>query len=177
MMSLVLFGLITVMIETSRFNVGGRMPNSTGLNAMIYAERNLYRPGETMHVSAVVRDEKWNEPGEIPVKFKLIMPNGKEFATMRKILNEEGSTETIFTMPQTALTGDYTLQVLTGNDVLLNTYDMSVEEFMPDRIKVNFNIDKQEYRTADSIRATIQADNLFGTPCSKYELSMRTEFE
>ena len=154
------------LIETSRFNVGGRMPNSTGLNAMIYAERNLYRPGETMHVSAVVRDEKWNEPGEIPVKFKLIMPNGKEFATMRKILNEEGSTETIFTMPQTALTGDYTLQLLTGNDVLLNTYDMSVEEFMPDRIKVNFNIDKQEYRTADSIRATIQADNLFGTPAA-----------
>ncbi len=154
------------LIETSRFNVGGRTQNNSGLNAMIYAERNLYRPGETMHVSTVIRDEKWNEPGEIPVKFKLIMPNGKEFATMRKILNEEGSTETSFTTPTTALTGDYTLQVLSGNDVLLNTYDISVEEFMPDRIKVNFNIDKPEYHQADSIHATIQADNLFGTPAA-----------
>ena len=154
------------LIETSRFDVGGRTQNNSGLNAMIYAERNLYRPGETIHVSTVVRDEKWNEPGEIPVKFKLIMPNGKTFAIMRKILNEEGSTETLFTTPTTALTGDYTLQILTGNDVLLNTYDISVEEFMPDRIKVNFNIDKQEYHPADSIRATIQADNLFGTPAA-----------
>ncbi len=153
-------------IQTSRFNVGGRMPNKSGLNAMIYAERNLYRPGETMHVTAVVRDEKWNNPGEIPVKFKLIMPNGKEFTTMRKVLNEEGSTETLFTTPVTALTGEYSLQLLTGNDVLLNTYDLSVEEFMPDRIKVNFNIDKTEYRPADSLRATIQADNLFGTPAA-----------
>ena len=154
------------LIETSRFDVGGRTQNNAGLNAMIYAERNLYRPGETMHVSTIVRDEKWNNPGEIPVKFKLIMPNGKPFATMRKILNEEGSTETIFTMPQTALTGSYTLQLLTGNDVLLNTYDISVEEFMPDRIKVNFNIDKKDYHSADSVRATIQADNLFGTPAA-----------
>jgi uncharacterized protein YfaS (alpha-2-macroglobulin family) len=153
-------------IETSRFDVGGRSPNSTGLNAMIYAERNLYRPGETIHVSTVIRDEQWNDPGEVPVKFKLVMPNGKEFATMRKILNEEGSCETSFAMPQAALTGTYTLQVLTGNDVLLNSYDISIEEFMPDRIKVGFNIDKQEYHPGDSVRATIQADNLFGTPAA-----------
>lgn len=154
------------LIQTSRFDVGGRTPNSSGLNAMIYAERNLYRPGETMHVSTVVRDEKWNDPGEIPVKFKLIAPNGKEISTMRKILNEEGSAETQFTTPTTALTGDYTLQLLSGNDVLLNTYDISVEEFMPDRIKVNFNTDKQEYHSADTIHTTIQADNLFGTPAA-----------
>ncbi|HVZ97259.1 MAG TPA: MG2 domain-containing protein, partial [Chitinophagaceae bacterium] len=162
------------LIETSRFDVGGRMPNSTGLNAMIYAERNLYRPGEMMHVSTVVRDEKWNQPGEVPVKFKLVMPNGKEFSTMRKILNSEGSAETSFSIPSTALTGDYTLQVLTGNDVLLNTYDISVEEFVPDRIKVNFNIDKKEYRPADSVVAAIQADNLFGTPAAnrKYECEL-----
>lgn len=154
------------LIQTSRFDVGGRTPNSSGLNAMIYAERNLYRPGETMHVSTVVRDESWNEPGEIPVKFKLIAPNGKEISTMRKILNDEGSAETQFTTTTTALTGDYTLQLLSGNDVLLNTYDISVEEFMPDRIKVNFNIDKKEYQTADTIHTTIQADNLFGTPAA-----------
>ena len=153
-------------IETSRFDVGGRMPNSTGLNAMVYAERNLYRPGETMHVSTIIRDEKWNNPGELPVKLKLIMPNGKEFATRRKILNTEGACETLFDIPQTALTGTYTLQALTGNDVLLNTYYLSVEEFMPDRIKVDFKIDKPEYKTGDSVRASVQADNLFGTPAA-----------
>ena len=38
-------------IGTSRFDVGGRHVNGAGLNAMIYPERNLYRPGETIHVN------------------------------------------------------------------------------------------------------------------------------
>ncbi len=151
-------------IETSRYDVGGREPNATGLNAMIYAERNIYRPGEIAHVSTIVRDESWSNPGEIPVRLRLLMPNGKEFASMRKILNEEGSTETAFPIPPSAMTGTYTLEVYSGNDILLNSYQVSIEDFMPDRLKASLKIDKQEYNLGDSIRATIQADNLFGTP-------------
>lgn len=153
-------------IETSRFDVGGRMPNKTNLNAMIYAERNLYRPGETINASTILRDEQWNTPGAIPVKLRLLMPNGKEFANYRKILNAEGACETSFKLPPTTITGTYTLEVYTGNDVLLNNYDISVEDFMPDRLKVQLKTDKTEYRPGDSIQAIIQADNLFGTPAS-----------
>lgn len=151
-------------IETSRYDVGGREQNATGLNAMIYAERNLYRPGEIAHVSTIVRTESWASPGEIPVRLRLMMPNGKEFASMRKILNEEGSTETAFPIPPAAITGTYTLEVYSGNDILLNSYQLSIEDFMPDRLKADLKIDKQEYSLSDSVRATIQADNLFGTP-------------
>jgi uncharacterized protein YfaS (alpha-2-macroglobulin family) len=151
-------------IETSRYDVGGREPNATGLSAMIYAERNLYRPGEIAHISTIVRDESWNNPGEIPVRLRLMMPNGKEFASMRKILNEEGSCETVFPIPPTALTGTYTLEVYSGNNILLNSYPISIEDFMPDRMKAALKINQPEYNLGDSVRATIQADNLFGTP-------------
>lgn len=158
-------------VETSRFDVGGRMPNATDLNAWIYAERNLYRPGETIHVSTIVRTEQWDKPGSVPVKLKLVMPNGKEFALHKRILNPEGSCETAFPLPNTAITGTYTLEVYTGNDVLLNSYNIAVEDFMPDRMKVQLKTDKLEYRPGDSVQATIQADNLFGTPAAgrKYE--------
>lgn len=151
-------------VETSRYDVGGREQNATGLNAMIYAERDIYRPGEVAHVSTIVRTESWANPGEIPVKLRLVMPNGKEFGTMRKILNEEGSTETQFAIPHTAMTGMYTLEVYSGNDILLNSYTVSIEDFMPDRIKASLRVDKETYRLGDSIRALVQADNLFGTP-------------
>lgn len=150
-------------VETSRFDVGGRMPNATGLNAMIYAERNLYRPGEELHVSAVVRTEQWTTPGEMPVKFKLIMPNGKEFSTIKKILNEQGSAEAAFAMPPSTITGTYTLELYSGTDVLLNSYPISIEEFVPDRMKVALKLGSKFYKINDTARATIQADNLFGT--------------
>ena len=61
------------------------------------------------------------------------------------------------------MTGTYILEVYSGNDILLNSYDLSIEEFMPDRIKEELKIDKKEYNIGDSVVATIQADNLFGT--------------
>ncbi|PQJ10072.1 hypothetical protein CJD36_015345 [Flavipsychrobacter stenotrophus] len=153
-------------IGTSRFDVGGRNPNETGLIAMIYPERNIYRPGETIHVSTIVRSEQWQQQTEVPVKLKLSMPNGKEFATVQKILNEQGSCEAQFPTPPTAITGNYLLEVFTGNNVLLNSYNISVEEFMPDRMKVGVTTPKKEYAPGENVVAQIQADNLFGTPAA-----------
>ncbi len=161
-------------VETSRFDVGGRYPHTTGLNAMIYAERNLYRPGERVKVSTIIRDEAWNNPGEIPVKMQLMMPNGKELANNKKILNKEGACETYFDIPQAAVTGTYTLNILTGNDVHLNSYNISIEDFIPDRIKASMTLNKEEYVQGDSILASLQVDNLFGTPATgrKFEAEM-----
>jgi uncharacterized protein YfaS (alpha-2-macroglobulin family) len=36
-------------VNTSRFDVGGKKNNATGLDAFIYAERDIYRPGEKMN--------------------------------------------------------------------------------------------------------------------------------
>jgi uncharacterized protein YfaS (alpha-2-macroglobulin family) len=37
---------------------------------------------------------------------------------------------------------------------------------MPDRIKATLKLDKEEYRIGDDVLATMQADNLFGTPAA-----------
>lgn len=168
-------------IEMSRFDVGGRVPNKNNLNAYIYAERNLYRPGETIHASVIVRTEELNLPGEMPVKLKLVMPNGKEFSTKRKTLNEQGACEVEYDIPKTAMTGTYSLYAYTGNDVLLNTYYFSIEEFMPDRIKVALTAKKTSITINDSIITKIQVDNLYGTPAAnrkyEWELSIdKTDF-
>jgi alpha-2-macroglobulin len=162
-------------IGTSRFDVGGRIPNQTGLVAMIHPERNLYRPGEAIHLGAIVRNEQWQPQAEMPVKIKLVMPNGKEFATMRKVLNEQGSCEVTFAPPQSTMTGTYIAQVYTGNDVLLNAYNISVEDFMPDRLKVSLKTDKTEYKPGEKVIASIQADNLYGTPAANknYQCELR----
>lgn len=151
-------------IETSRFDVGGRISNKTGLNAWIYAERNLYRPGETIHASTIVRDESWNVPGEMPVKLRLLMPNGKEMSVKKMVLNEQGSAESAFDIPKAALTGVYVLQVYSGNDVLLNSYDFNIEDFIPDRIKSELKVNKTDFNIGENILSSVQADNLFGTP-------------
>jgi uncharacterized protein YfaS (alpha-2-macroglobulin family) len=153
-------------VETSRFEVGGRRGNTTGLDAFVYAERDIYRPGERINFALVLRNQKWTAPGELPVKFKFIMPNGKELRSFRKNLNEQGSVDGSVDISEAAITGTYSLEVYAANDILLTTKSFMVEEFVPDRIKVTAKLNKPFLLPGEETVLNINAVNFFGPPAS-----------
>jgi uncharacterized protein YfaS (alpha-2-macroglobulin family) len=153
-------------VNTSRFEVGGKRNNSSGLDAFIYAERDIYRPGEKVNYAVVLRDRLWKSPGDIPIKMKFLLPNGKELKSFRKNVNEEGAAEGNIDISVSAITGSYTLEVYTSNDILLGSKSFSIEEFVPDRIKVSTKTDKASLRPGESTTLSINAMNFFGPPAS-----------
>ena len=165
----------TTRVNTSRFDVGGKRANPSGLDAFIYAERDVYRPGEKINFSVIIRDALWKSPGDIPIKIKILMPNGKELKTFRKGLNEEGSVEGNHELSISAITGSYTLEVFTTTDVLLATKNFSVEEFVPDRIKVIAKLQKESLRSGDKTNLLLNATNFFGPPAAnrKFEAEIQ----
>ena len=156
----------TTRVNTSRFEVGGKRSNSTGLDAFIYAERDIYRPGEKVNFSVILRDNTWKTPGELPVKMKFLLPNGKELKTFRKTLNAGGSLADDIDISTAAITGNYSLEVYTSNDVLLATKNFNIEEFVPDRIKVTAKLDKQALTPGQSANLSVNAVNFFGPPAA-----------
>ncbi len=159
-------------IGTSRFEISGKTENLSGYDAFIYGDRDIYRPGETMHISVIMRNEEWKAPGEIPVKMKLYAPNGKVFKTIKKTLNQYGSFETDVVIPASAPTGSYNVEVYTSTNVYLNSKSIKVEEFVPDRIKVEVQSDKKELFIGQTMNLKVQANNLFGPPATNrnYEI-------
>jgi len=153
-------------VNISRFEVGGKHINSTGLDAYVYEERDIYRPGEKINFSVVVRDKLWRSPGDIPIKLKFLLPNGKELKSFRKNLNEQGSMEDNIDIATSAITGSYSLEVYTSNDILLTTQPFKIEEFVPDRIKVTAKLDKPFLEPADKSQLMIHAVNFFGPPAA-----------
>ena len=162
-------------IETSRYEVEGLRDNPSGLQAFIYGERDMYRPGETLHFNTVLRTQRWETAKEIPLKFRLVTPNGREYRTWRKSTNAQGAVEIEATVEASALTGTYTLEVYNANEVLLASQAVSVEEFMPDRIKVDLSGAKKEYKTGETVTLTATALNLFGPPAAgrTYEMDIQ----
>jgi alpha-2-macroglobulin len=164
-------------VNMSRFDVGGKRSNSTGLDAFIYAERDIYRPGEKVNFSVILRDKEWKSPGELPVKMKFLLPNGKELKTFRKNLNAQGSLEGDVDIAVSAITGSYSLEVYTSNDVLLGSKNFSIEEFVPDRIKVSAKLDKPSLAPGQTATLSINAMNFFGPPAAnrnyEYEVQVR----
>ncbi|HVM89573.1 MAG TPA: MG2 domain-containing protein [Puia sp.] len=167
----------TTRVNTSRFEVGGKHSSSTGLDAFVYEERDIYRPGEKINFSVVVRNRLWKSPGEIPMKLKFLLPNGKELKTFRKNLNEQGSLEGTVDISSSAITGSYSLEVYTSNDVLLTTQSFRVEEFVPDRIKVTAKLDKVYLEPGDASQLNIHAVNFFGPPAANrnYECEIQVK--
>lgn len=164
-------------VETSRFEVGGKRNNSTNIDAFVYSERDIYRPGEKINFSVIARDWKWNRPGEIPLKMKLLLPNGKELKTLKKALNNQGSLETQIELSPSAVTGSYTFEVYSSNDILIASKSILIEEFMPDRIKVTTSLDKKSLKPEESTTLSIHAVNFFGPPAAnrKYEVETQTK--
>lgn len=165
----------TTSVNTSRFEVGGKRTNSTGLDAFIYPERDIYRPGEKVNFSVIIRDRQWKSPGELPVKLKFLLPNGKEMKNFRKSLNAQGSLEGDVEIPVSAITGNYVLEVYTSNDVLLGSETFNIEEFVPDRIKVSATLDKTSLTPGQTGNLAINAVNFFGPPAAnrKYEAEIQ----
>lgn len=149
--------------DKSRYEVDGMYENASGYQAYIYGDRDIYRPSETMHFNVILRNDKWLAPEKLPVKFKVTLPNGREMLTQRAQLNAQGAFTADVKLPDAAVTGTYNVEVLTGNDVILNSQAISVEEFMPDRIRVNVVADKETVRPSETFSIKATAANLFGT--------------
>lgn len=153
-------------VETSRFETGGYREITGGTMAFLYGDREIYRPGEAVNVQALVRDRKWKAAAGMPVRFRVVLPNGRELLTQRATLDNEGAAGQQFLLPAGTVTGTYSLELYGSNDVLLASRSISVEEFMPDRITVKATTAKITYQSGDSVLLNATASNLFGTAAS-----------
>jgi uncharacterized protein YfaS (alpha-2-macroglobulin family) len=167
--------LMETSVETSRFDVGGERSSQEGFRTFIYGDRNIYRPGERVNITGIVRDDFTKPVPDVPVLIKIISPSGKTFDEYKKNLNEEGSFEITFEVPGYSQTGQYRTEVYTGGGSLVGTYNFSVEDFVPDKIRLMLRSDKTTAKPGDQVKIGIDAKYLFGAKASglRYETDIQ----
>ncbi|AFM05607.1 large extracellular alpha-helical protein [Bernardetia litoralis DSM 6794] len=164
-------------VSTYGFETDGIYPTAGNYQSFIYPERNLYRPDEKISFKAIIRNwEDWKSVGQIPVKWKVIMPNGRSLVEKQNRLSEEGTFEATIPLPSTSVTGSYTIEVYTSNDVLLASRNINVEEFMPQRIKVESTTNEKFVKSGQSINLDATATNLFGPPAAERNYEVRLTY-
>lgn len=169
-------------VDRSDFEVSGLRFGKRKYQAFLYAERNLYRPGETIHYNTIVRTLDWENARKMPIKVELTLPNGRVYNQIQARLSEEGSYSGSFKMPASALTGTYNLKVYMATGELLDNLPISIEEFMPDRIKMRVQLTEKGYRdklktplrAGSDVHAKLEVRNLFGPPAANkaYQMSL-----
>ena len=160
-------------LSETDFNIQGRPYLSSGYEGFVYTDRGVYRPGEKIHMRAVLRDVDHMAPESFPVIFEIIRPDGRQFTKLNGVLSRFGTVDIDVDMPDYALTGPYTANLmLPGSKQAMGSAKFNVEEFMPDRIKVGVNIPDKRFSAQESIPIIVKAEQFFGAPASGRQIEV-----
>jgi uncharacterized protein YfaS (alpha-2-macroglobulin family) len=150
--------------DLSDRGVGGRaMPGDTDL--FFYSDRGVYRPGETAHVVALLRDQGAKAVAGLPVMFKLLRPDGVEAARFTGLKDQGGGYQLDLPIAATARTGSWTLEAYVdpeGSPIANMSY--LVEDVVPARIETEVKPSVDGLVPGQEAAASVQAKFLYGAP-------------
>lgn len=150
---------------------------STPYRGTIFSDRGVYRPGDTAHLVAIVRDGKDKAPDQgLPVDVKLVDPRAKVTKRLTLKTNAAGVIAFDHALPAFADTGHWRV-AMTVADKPLASYDLQVEEFVPERMKVTIAGKHDDALVGSPLGFDVTARYLFGGSAvdSGVELSCTVE--
>jgi uncharacterized protein YfaS (alpha-2-macroglobulin family) len=169
-----------VMVKLDESRVQGPVEESSrlflksGYEAFLYADRGIYRPGETAHVKAVVRGPQLACPAPFPVQMKVLRPDFVLFARLTSVLSAEGTAEFDLPFMPESLTGRYMLELEAGGkERVAGSLSLQVEDFVPPTLAVTILGPTNRETLGRPISVGVEARHLFGSPNSGGRAALR----
>ncbi|MDQ7779280.1 MAG: MG2 domain-containing protein [Planctomycetota bacterium] len=165
-------------LRTAELDTHGRPYLARGFEACVFTDRGIYRPGETVHVEAIVRDKDLAAPAiAFPLSVKVIRPDGRTHGKMVVLMNEHGVARGAVTIPNHAMTGRYTVRFgIPGSDKSIGQVAFGVEEFVPPQLKVAVKVEGERFAASKPIPITVEAVHLFGQPAAGNKVGVTVSF-
>ncbi len=164
-------GMISVVLRgamawnTSTFDTGGQDIRSTGIRAFIYPDRGVHRPGDTVYLSVIARNDSGSFPDDHPISLKLTNPRGQVFLEKTTVAAKDGFASFTFSTPEDAPTGTWSASVTVGDSTF--NHPLPIETVVPYRLKLSLNTDQPVITSQDKQwKAHLHADYLFGSPAA-----------
>ncbi|WP_372362479.1 alpha-2-macroglobulin [Xanthomonas sp. NCPPB 1325] len=151
-------------LDLSEFAVAGRQ--SAWFDVFAWASRDLYRPGETMRVSAILRDNDGKPTKPQPVFLRLKQPDGKTFRETKLQPGEQGYFEFTQQIPADAPTGRWQVEFRTdpASKDAVQGMTVRVEEFLPERMKLDLDSTQKTLGAGQPFKLVANAAYLYGAP-------------
>lgn len=150
-------------LDLSDRNVDGRAAPSV-LDAYVYLDRGVYRPGETAHISGILRDSA-GLAADRPLTVTIFRPNSTEAQKSRIEQLKIGGFSFDYEVPKSAARGQWRIEVSADGAGTVGGETFSVEDFVPQRIEVKLGVDEKAPMRANETRAvSIDARYLYGAP-------------
>ena len=142
--------------------VEGR-PSPGPLDVFATTERGVYRPGETVFFTALLRDERANAVTGMPLTLEVERPDG--VVANRQVLNDEGEGGYFTALPMAAeaMRGSWTLRLYADPDAgSLSSTSFLVEDFEPERLAFELSAPEGAMVPGEATEVDVAARYLYG---------------
>jgi uncharacterized protein YfaS (alpha-2-macroglobulin family) len=163
-------------LDLSEFAVSGRA--QADFDVFAWSGRDLYRPGETVRIAALLRDgdgkslppPATGKGGTQPLFLRLKQPDGRVFRETRLEAGAQGYYAFEQAIPADAPTGRWQVEFRTdpaGKDAVQGM-NLRIEEFLPERLKLDLSTPKEQatLEPGEPLKLQAEAAYLYGAPAA-----------
>ncbi len=151
--------------------VGGR-DAPAGLDAFLYTERGVYRSGETVFATALLRDAKGVAKSGLPLTLVVKRPDGVEYK--RATLADEGLGGRAFAVPLLpgAAPGKWTIEAYADPKAgAIGEIQFLLEDYIPERLDFTLHPARQFIDPGEPVELSLDARFLYGAPASGLDVT------
>ncbi len=146
--------------------VAGRVVPA-GLDAFVYAERGVYRTGETVHLTALLRDALGAASPGVPLTLVATRPDGVEYR--RAVLQDQGLGGRSLALPiaDSAMSGTWRVQAFADpKRAAIGETTFMVEDYVPDRLEFELSTQAAAIARDAPTAFSVEGRFLYGAPAS-----------
>ncbi len=157
--------------DLSDRGVAGRA-TPAGYDAFVYAERGVYRTGESVFMTALLRDARGAAVPDVPMTLVIERPDGVDYR--RFVVPDQGLGGRSLTVPivSTAATGTWRVRAFTDpKRPAIGETTFMVEDYVPDRVEFDLSTVAKTMPRSGPVQMSVEGRFLYGAPGSGLELS------
>jgi uncharacterized protein YfaS (alpha-2-macroglobulin family) len=141
------------------------------LDAFVYTERGVYRAGETVYATALLRNARADAVASVPLTLVVSRPDGVEYARATTADGGLGGRTLPVDLVPAAMTGTWRIDAYADPKAPpIGQTTFLVEDFIPERIDLVFQTDTPAIGPNDPAMLTVDARFLYGAPAADLAL-------
>ncbi len=157
--------------DLSDRGVKGRVAPA-GLDAYLYTERGVYRSGETVYLTGLLRDAKGAAVTGLPLTIVVKRPDGVEYR--RRQIEDQGAGGRAHSIPllSGAQTGTWRVQAYADpKGPAIGEASFLVEDYVPERLELTLTPKAPVLQAGEPAEIDVNARYLYGAPGSELDVN------
>ncbi|HVH77742.1 MAG TPA: MG2 domain-containing protein, partial [Stellaceae bacterium] len=135
------------------------------VDAYLYTDRGIYRPGESVHLMALVRDDKSDALTNVPLTLRLLRPDGIVVDSRQLDAGSLGGHYQRYPLPRDARIGTWTVELrVDPKGAAIGTAEFRVEDFVPPTLKVELSAGDTPIHPNQPYDISVGSQYYYGAP-------------